>query len=263
MNLSWLSRDRSLAGRSAASVLDWLVALGLLAIALLEVAAGVIPGPPAIATVVQLAAILPVAFRRVAPVPAITVSATVSLPYVLAFGIGNGVASAGSILLLVYSVGRHTRGRTLLAGAACALLLLAEQQIGADQPAGPGSWTYLLILLGGVLGMGVTLRVQTERAAALAVAADRARYEEEEATRAALQAERTRIARELHDVVAHNAGLIVLQAGGARSVLTTDPERATIAIRQIEETGRQTLAEMRHLVGILRDDDPVPLDGAP
>ena len=50
-------------------------------------------------------------------------------------------------------------------------------------------------------------------------------------------------------------GLIVLQAGGARSVLATDPERARTALRQVEETGRQTLTEMRHLVGILREDE--------
>jgi len=56
-------------------------------------------------------------------------------------------------------------------------------------------------------------------------------------------------------VVAHNVGLIVLQAGGARSVLATDPERARTALRQVEETGRQTLTEMRHLVGILREDE--------
>jgi signal transduction histidine kinase len=58
-------------------------------------------------------------------------------------------------------------------------------------------------------------------------------------------------------------GLIVLQAGGARSVLDTDPERARLALEQVEEMGRQTLAEMRHLVGILGADDgadrqPIP-----
>ena len=58
-------------------------------------------------------------------------------------------------------------------------------------------------------------------------------------------------------MVAHNVGLIVLQAGGARSVLATDPDRARAALQQVEETGRQTLAEMRHLVGILRVDEGV------
>ncbi len=64
-------------------------------------------------------------------------------------------------------------------------------------------------------------------------------------------------------MVAHNVGLIVLQAGGARSVLDTDPERTRAALKQIEETGRQTLSEMRHLVGILRVDDAADLQPLP
>ena len=116
-------------------------------------------------------------------------------------------------------------------------------------------WVYVLLIYGAALGLGVALRVQTERSIALAVAADRAQREQEATAQAAVQEERARIARELHDVVAHNVGLIVLQAGGARSVLATDPERARTALQQVEETGRQTLAEMRHLVGILRVDE--------
>ena len=101
----------------------------------------------------------------------------------------------------------------------------------------------------------MALRVQTERSIALAVAADRARRMQEATAQAAVHEERARIARELHDVVAHNVGIIVLQASGALSVLATNPERARTALQQVEETGRQTLTEMRHLVGILREDE--------
>jgi signal transduction histidine kinase len=259
----WLVRERRVGGRRAPSVVDWLVALGLMAIALLEIAAGAYPGPTAVAVVAQLAATLPVAFRRVAPLPAITASAAASLPYVVAFGTSTGVANAGTILLLVYSVGRHTSGRGLMAGTALAMLLLVEQLVGAHLPLGPGGLAYYLILLGGVLGVGITLRVQTERAIAQALAADRARHEQAETARAAVQAERGRIARELQAVVAQNVGLIVLEAGGARSVLDDDPVRATAAVRQVEETGRQTLAEMRRLVGILREDEFEGQQGLP
>ena len=250
--LGWLTRERTVDGRRAPSILDWLIALVLLAVAVVEIAAGVFPGPVGIAAAAQLAAILPVAFRRVAPLPAIACSAAVSLPYVIAYGTGNGVANAGTVLLLAYSVGRHANGRRLLAGVAVTLVILVEQLAGVGRLLSPSDWAYLLILLGGALGLGMTLRLQTERAIALAVAADRARREQEAMARAAVQEERARIARELHDVVAHNVGLIVLQAGGARSVLGADPERARAALLLVEETGRQTLAEMRHLVGILR-----------
>ena len=67
--------------------------------------------------------------------------------------------------------------------------------------------------------------------------------------------ERRRIARELHDVVAHGVVLMVLQAQGARRILDQDPERAREALEAIEETGQTALAEMRASLGMLRDED--------
>jgi len=134
-------------------------------------------------------------------------------------------------------------------------LLLAEELAGSGLLLSPGDWAYVLIVFGGALGLGVALRVEVQRSIALAVAAERARSEQEATAQVAVQEERARIARELHDVVADKVGLIVLQAGGARSVLGTDPDRALEALQQVEEMGRQTLAEMRHLVGILRVDE--------
>ena len=263
--LGKVTRERTVGGRRAPSALDWLVALTLVIIALLELESGVFPGPVAIAAVVLLAATLPVAFRRVAPLPAIAISVAISLPYVLAYAAhfaGGSVANAGTEFLLIYSVGRHTNRRGLLAGAAFALLLIAEPGIGGRQ-AGPADWAFNLIFGGGALGLGMALRAQVQRSISLAVAVERARSEQEATTQAAVREERARIARELHDVVADKVGLIVLQAGGARSVLGTDPDRALEALQQVEEMGRQTLAEMRHLVGILRvgesaDRQPLP-----
>ena len=254
MRLRWMTRERTMAGRRAPSVLDWLVTLTLVVIGLLEIASGLFPGPVAVAAAFQVASTLPVAFRRLAPLPAITISVVVSLPYVLAYGAGNSLAGAVTLLLLVYSVGRHLVGRRLLAGTAMGLLMIVELGIGGRLVVFE-DWVYVLLIYGGALVFGVALRAQVERSISLALAADRAQREQEATAQAAVHEERARIARELHDVVAHNVGLIVLQAGGGRSVLGTDPERARTALRQVEETGRQTLAEMRHLVGILREDD--------
>lgn len=79
--------------------------------------------------------------------------------------------------------------------------------------------------------------------------------EREEKARAAVAEERARIARELHDVVAHAISVIVLQARGGRRSLATDPADARAALDTIEEVGTQALAEMRRLLGMLRRDD--------
>jgi signal transduction histidine kinase len=72
----------------------------------------------------------------------------------------------------------------------------------------------------------------------------------------AVTAERLRISRELHDMVAHSVGIITLQAGAAARVLDTQPERAREAMRAVEETGRQTLSGLRRMLGSLRGTEP-------
>jgi signal transduction histidine kinase len=84
----------------------------------------------------------------------------------------------------------------------------------------------------------------------------------EERARVAVQEERTRIARELHDVVAHAVSLMVLQTGAGRKALRSSPDRAEAMLTSAEETGRQALAEMKRLVGIMRAGAPA-LDPQP
>ncbi|GAB7186390.1 sensor histidine kinase [Kitasatospora sp. Ki12] len=92
--------------------------------------------------------------------------------------------------------------------------------------------------------------------------------ERESAARTAVDAERARIAAELHDIVSHNVSLMVVQAGAAREVLTTMPEEAAAAMGAVEAAGRDTMTELRHLLGLLApaadgSEEPAPEDFAP
>jgi signal transduction histidine kinase len=75
--------------------------------------------------------------------------------------------------------------------------------------------------------------------------------ERETAARNAVDAERADIARELHDIVSHNVSVMVVQASAAREVFAAQPDEAVAALRAVEEAGRQTMAELRHLLGVL------------
>ena len=204
--------------------------------------------------------VAPVAFRRRKPVLAFTIAAAGGACLVLT---RSGMAAADlAIVVLLYTLAAYRPRRESVTGLAVTLLGSAVALMIGSPGLGVQNLHKFaggMIVLGGtalaawVLGDSMRYR----RAYYLALEDRAARLERERDAQARLgaAAERARIARELHDVVAHNVSVMVVQADGARYALESEPERARQALGAISVTGRQALAEMRRLLGVLRSGD--------
>jgi signal transduction histidine kinase len=113
-------------------------------------------------------------------------------------------------------------------------------------------WATALLLAPWLVGKAMRGRVA--HMTVLEARADRAERDREQRAKEAARAERGRIARELHDVIAHSVSVMVVQAGAAEEMLRQAPEKAIEPIRAVQDTGRQALAEMARLLGMLRRD---------
>jgi signal transduction histidine kinase len=162
-----------------------------------------------------------------------------------------------AIIYTAASTGARWAARLALAGALSAGVLNQLRWSGT----GVATWTHLIqmfvttIPFALVWVVGDSLRTRRAYYAELEERAARLHREREAQSKAAVAAERARIARELHDVVAHNVSVMVVQADGAAYVLDAAPDQAKQALRTISQTGRLALAEMRRLLGVLRASD--------
>ncbi|WP_374115746.1 sensor histidine kinase [Streptomyces sp. NK15101] len=119
-----------------------------------------------------------------------------------------------------------------------------------DQRVVPTLWAYALVAL-----LGIAVRSRKDYTAGLVDRARRLEIERDQEVRLAAAAERTRIAREMHDIIGHNLSVITGLADGGRYAAARNPERAAQALEAIGTTSRQALAELRRLLGVLRDDE--------
>ncbi|MEW9529619.1 sensor histidine kinase [Microbispora sp. NPDC049125] len=170
-------------------------------------------------------------------------------------GYNMGLSWVGSLILL-YSVA-SCRGLAL--SLAALAVALPASAVGVTLGAYDLSWTdqaviVVVIMLCWVIGR--TVRLRRAYMAELTQRADRLERAREADTRAARAEERSRIARELHDVVAHHVSVMTVQAAAARKMLDSNPDVARDALTAIEEMGRTAMVEMRNIVGVLRTDGP-------
>jgi signal transduction histidine kinase len=157
-----------------------------------------------------------------------------------------------SSLIALYTVARHGSRPVRAAGLAATLVLVALAPLRQpDTGISALVLAALTVLVVHVLGTNVELRAEYLRA--LEERAARADQERDAAAAAAAVEERVRIAREMHDVVAHHVSVMVVQAEGAGWAVDGDPEGARTAVAAVADTGRATLTELRRMLGVMRD----------
>lgn len=216
------------------------------------------PGPTWYGILLTLAMTVPLAGRRRWPLACLTVQFAGLLIY------PDAVNAAMLVALVIgaYSLAAHGRSVPLsmstLATVATATALVKED----TWPELPG-WSGVFAILLTIGLFGTAIRTARSRADASVQRARALEREQHAATRLAVAQERGRIARELHDVVSHHVSVMTIQAGAAGKVLDADPEAARGALSAIEAGGRETMAELRHLLGALAPSDEDLLEPQP
>ena len=213
-------------------------------------------GERALSVPVALVFSATLAARR--PVPLLAPLAGVGV-IVLSNRSGPPLADTATFLfafaVAVYSAGRYAGGRAALAGGLIVLAAVPLAVIEPGQPFSLADSVFIAIFIAGPWVAGRVIRHRQERERSLEGRAAALERESDAKARAAVTQERARIARELHDVVAHALSVMLLQARGGRRMLADDPADTLQALDAIEHAGEQALAEMRMLLGVLREAD--------
>jgi signal transduction histidine kinase len=201
-----------------------------------------------------LAASAPVAWRRTHPI---------SAAYVIVFAQSameitrvEGTGWLGLIIAL-YSVGAHSdhpRRAVAAGGLLAAIGALLASGVILDE-IGPGTVISTVAIVVAALLFGDNVRRRRQHLDDLAERTERAEREQELRARERVRDERARIARELHDVVAHSVSVMIIQAGAARRSLPERPDDAIAMLHEVEGSGRRAMDELRRVLGVLRADD--------
>lgn len=244
-------------------IFDGLLAAAVLALGLTgvyELDADIAPSfsreADALHTVLTILTAVPLALRRVYPAAAFfatlipwMVDRTLDYPQSLA---------AFALFIMFYTIGAELpRRQAFLIGGTTAAVLLVWTSVGVAVLESVTSASLLTTMISTVtpLLMGREMRQRRRRVEDLRERAERAEQEREEKARRAVADERARIARDLHDVVAHQMTVMTLQAEGARRIADGSDPRVVEALETISEAGHGALAEMRRMVGLLRSPE--------
>jgi signal transduction histidine kinase len=242
---------------------DGLLGVAVAAVQLVMLGLGVNQGGPvpyaepnALAVLLILAQGLPLAWRRRRPLLVFAVVLAANTAY-YAIAFPPSQFDFGLPIALFTVAAERSQRTSLLACLVILVLFVAQWAAGVGVYWSYANWVrvlYLVFFFSAVWAWGRYVRIRRAYTAELATRAEQAERDRHLEAQRAVAAERARIARELHDVVAHHLSVMVIQAGAARRLLDAQPEQTRAALAAIEDAGRQGLGAMPGLLRALRDD---------
>jgi signal transduction histidine kinase len=246
---------------------DWVPALALTMFAQLDLRFridGSDPyGPPAAAAFVTAVATAVLVLRRRFPLATVcTVAAAVAMPELVSRLTVTLWGHLVPVVVATYSVARFADRRRAAVGLGAAVLAITVVMLRVPSVGTVGNIPFTAIPIGGAFVLGRVLRARWESQQAMAQQARELQADRDERVRRAVSEERARIARELHDLVAQSVSLMVVQAGAAEDLLDRRPDAAREPLRTVQDTGRQAIDELGHVLGLLRGGEAPP-DRAP
>jgi signal transduction histidine kinase len=260
----WSGRGRLHAAEPA--VRDWLLALASAGLSLASLAGKVSQLPVTDDEIVPfteadglgfalvLSGTIPLAWRRRAPLPLLAVT-TISAFLVESLGYPPPPLPF-AVLVALFTVAHVSSYRVAAAATAAVAASVAAAAMGASGTFTDDKFLAYLLSIGATGVAGYGLQLSRDRAAQAEQLADLLRKAEVAQTRLAVERERERIVRELHDLVSNSVCVIIAQAGSARRRFAAEPEPVREALASVETTGRQALAELRQLLRVLSTEDP-------
>jgi signal transduction histidine kinase len=232
-------------------LVDVVVALALSILSVVTLAEAPGPSVGVLGGALAVLAVAPVALRQLAPALTLLVIASALVAWVL-LDHGGWPSGGLGLIFAMFTVATLRPARVAAAVFPVTVLVLVVESRSVADP----SWTAVAhgsLVFVCAWALGHATRRWVNEAGDAAARAERA-----------VAAERTRVARELHDVVAHHMSVVALQAGLASYVLRTDPHAAQRAITHAQDAGQEALRDMRRMLDALRpDDDPAPNDPQP
>ena len=206
-------------------------------------------------------ATLPLALYRRAPLvgPVLTFTALAVTATVNGLLVDNAIGFILTFLAAMWLVGLYNEPFSAFSGLFAGIVgIWYTMSQFPPQDRSPGSYVFITLFGCGAWFAGYAIGHRSRQTQALRERARRLEQDRAEEAARAVAEERARIARELHDVIAHSVSVMVVQTAGVRRLLTPEQERERQALETVEQTGRQALAEMRRLLGVLRRADDRP-----